>query len=285
MSRVVYTAETRAPLAELVSPLAILRHLYRHRELIAAYAEREFQATHRGTFLGLAWSVISPLIMLALFVGVFGYVFGGRFSPRPDETPAEFALALFVGLSFYNCVGQTLSSAPGLVLANNSYVKTLAFPLEVLSVAAVVNVLRNLAISLAICFTALLAIYHKLPLTALALVFHILCIALISLGISWFLSSLALFVRDVPSIIAPVSTVLMFVSGVFFPLSAVSVKVRWLLKLNPLAVILEQARGALLYGQWPDPAALALVFAFSLAIAIGGYWFFMRAKPAFADVI
>jgi lipopolysaccharide transport system permease protein len=285
MSRVVYTSEPRLPLARLISPYWIARDLLRHRELILAYAKREFQTTHRATYLGLVWTVLSPLIMLALFTFVFGYVFNGRFTQRADETPAEFALALFIGLSLFQCIGQTLASAPNLVVSNSAYVKTLAFPLEILSVSAVMNVLFNLGIALGLCFIAFFAMYGFIHLSALALILHIACLTLICLGLSWLLSSLAVFVRDVAAVIPPLSLVLLFTSSVFFPLSAVGKKVRWILELNPLAVIIDQGRASFLHGQWPDFGALGVVFVISLLTAVLGYWFFMRAKPAFADVI
>jgi lipopolysaccharide transport system permease protein len=285
MSRVVYTSEAGLPTTRLLAPHWILRNLLRHRELISAYAKREFQAAHRGTYLGLMWALISPLIMLALFTMVFGYIFKGRFTQRTTETPAEFALALFVGLSLFNCLAQSLGGAPSLVAANSVYVKTLVFPLEILPVAAVANVLVNLGISLGLCIAAFFAMYGYLHWSAICLVVHVACIALLSLGVSWFVSSLSVFVRDVPAIIPPVSLVLMFASSVFFPLSAVPAAIRRGVQLNPLAIIIDQARGCFLYGQWPAPFALAVVAIFSGLVAVLGYWFFMRAKPAFADVL
>jgi lipopolysaccharide transport system permease protein len=285
VSRVVYTNAPRLPLLQLISPFHIVTDLLRHRELIVAYAKREFQTTHRATYLGFVWSVLSPLIMLALFTFVFGYVFNGRFTQRADETPAEFAIALFVGLSLFQCVGQSMGSAPGLVVSNSAYVKTLAFPLEILSVSAVMNVLFNLAIALGLCFIAFFAMYGFIHASAVALVLHIVCITLICLGVSWFLSSLSVFVRDVAAVVPPLTLILMFTSSVFFPLSAVGKNVRWALELNPLAVIIDQGRAAFLHGQWPDFGVLGVIFIISLLTAVIGYWFFMRAKPAFADVL
>jgi lipopolysaccharide transport system permease protein len=285
VTRVVYTSTPQLPLARLLLPNRILADLLRHRDLIVAYTRREFQATHRATYLGLVWTVLAPLIMLALFVGVFGYIFKGRFLQTGPETPAQFALALFVGLAFFNCVAQSMGSACSLVVANTTYVKTLAFPLEILSVSAVLNVLLNLAIGLGLCFTAFVYLYGVPHLSAICLPLYVVCIALICLGISWFLSAISVFVRDVAGIVPPVSLVLMFGSSVFFPMSSVSPRMRWLLELNPLAVIIEQARGCFLYGQWPDFRMLGVVFVVSLLMAVAGYWVFMRAKPAFADVI
>jgi lipopolysaccharide transport system permease protein len=285
LTRVVYTSTPQLSLARLLQPHRILRDLLRHRELIAAYTKREFQTAHRGTYLGLVWTVLSPLIMLALFTFVFGYIFNGKFNPKAHETPAEFALALFVGLAFFNVFAQSMGSASGLVVGNAAYVKSLAFPLEILPLASVLNALLNLAIALAICFTAHLVMYGFLRWTVLWLPLHVACIALLGLGISWFLAALSVFIRDVPAIVAPISMVLMFVSGCFFPLSVMSPRVRWLAELNPLAVIIDQARGALMYDQSPGPLKLAYVFVFAVVFAVAGYAFFMKAKPAFADVV
>src|SRR5581483_11797714 len=144
MTKFVYTSEARAPLYPLIAPNLILCDLLRKRELIVACARREFHASYRETLLGAVWPVLTPLIMLAIFTLVFGYIFGGKFSQSADETPAEFALAMFVGLSFYLCVGNSLTSAPGLILSNTVYVKTFSFPLEVIAVSTVFNLLANL---------------------------------------------------------------------------------------------------------------------------------------------
>ena len=285
MSKTVYLSSSRAPLGRLISPYWIVRDLMVHRELLLAYAKREFLAAYRETVLGMAWSIFTPLILLALFTLVFGYIFKGRFNQAVAETPAEFALALFIGLSFYLCVGQSLTAAPGLMLANTAYVKTLSFPLEVLPVSAVLNLLANLGIGLALCFIAFFFMHGYIHWTAIWLVPLIVCIGLICLGLSWFLSSLSVFVRDVPSITSPLSMILMFLSGVFFPIESVPPGIAWLFKINPIAIIVDQARSAFLYGRIPSVGATAVVLALSLVAAVGGYWFFIRTKPAFADVI
>lgn len=285
MTRVVYTSAPQLPLSRLLDPRHVLRDLLRHRELIIAYTKREFQATHRGTYLGLIWSVLSPLIMLALFAFVFGHIFGGKFNSKAHETPAEFALALFVGLSFFTAFSQSMGAASGLVVGNAAFVKTLAFPLEILPISSVLNALLNLMIAQAICFTSFLVMYGHLHWTVVWMPLHVLAIALLGLGISWFLSSLSVFIRDTPALVGPITTVLMFGSGCFFPLSVMSPRMRAVLEINPLAVIIDQTRGCLLYGQPPSLLKLGYVLVVSVIFAVVGYVFFMKTKPAFSDVI
>jgi homopolymeric O-antigen transport system permease protein len=285
MTRVVYTSELQEPLRQLLSPSRVVGDLLRHREVIRAFVKRDFHATYRGTYLGPVWSVLSPLIMLALFTFVFGGIFHGRFTHNASETPAQFALAMFIGLSLFNCFSQSVNSGPGLVLANTPYVKTLNFPLQVLSVAAVLQMVINMAIALALCLAIFYWMNGFLYWSAVGLIPFCLCVALFSVGCSWLLAALGVFIRDLPSIVGPITTVLMFLSSVFFSIESVPPRVRWFVELNPLALIIDQSRGCVMYGKWPDFRVLAVIFALSLLIAMLGYAAFMRMKPAFSDVV
>jgi lipopolysaccharide transport system permease protein len=285
MTKAVYTPDSRPPLSRVLSPVWIWRDLSKHFELIRTFAARDYQAQHRNTFLGVAWTMLSPLIMLALFTFVFGYIFKGRFSTSLDESPADFALALFVGLSLYQCIAAALVQSPGLLFANTVYVKTLSFPIEVLPVAQLLNILTGLFISFGLCLAAFLIVHGFLHWTAIFVLLHIVCIALMVLGISWFLSALSVFVPDVPGITSPLSMVLMFLSGVFFSIDNLSPTMQLVFRANPVASLIHDARGAMLYGQVPDFITIAWVFVLSAAMAILGYAFFARSKSAFSDLL
>lgn len=285
MTKNIYTSNPHIDLAKVLSPIWIIKSLLQYKELIISSAMREFHSTYRGTYLGLAWTVLSPLIMLTLFVGVFGYIFGGRFTPNPDETPADFALALFIGLSFYNCIAQTLGASPSQIIGNGIFVKSLSYPLEILTVISVLNILINMIVSLSLCLIAYMLIHGLPPISIICLPWYVMCIILICMGLSWFLSSIAVFIRDVPAITAPISMILMFVSGVFFPLTSIPASIRWIAGLNPLALIIDQARSCFLFGRWPDSLSMLLLLIVSLCIAVIGFAIFMKLKPAFADVM
>jgi lipopolysaccharide transport system permease protein len=285
MTKSVYTATARPPFAQVLSPIRIWRDLAKRSELIFAFARREYQAAHRNTFLGIAWTILSPLIMLALFAFVFGYIFKGRFSSSPDETPVDFALALFVGLSIYNCIGAALNQSPSILFANAVYVKTLSFPIEILAVSQLVNLLTALFISLGLCIGAFLIVHGLVHWTVIFLPIHILCVSLVVLGLSWFLSALSVFVPDVPSIVAPISMVLMFLSGVFFSIDSMPPRVKFIFQLNPLASLIYQARGAVLYGSVPNFVTMGITLFLSVVICIAGYAFFSRSKATFADLL
>ncbi len=110
-------------------PFAFVRDLWRHRELLWQFSLREVELRHRGSHLGLIWSLLNPLLMLSLYVFVFGYIFGGRFGVLPNETRMDFALGVFLGLSIFQFLAETLSAAPNLIVVNPNFVKKVVFPL------------------------------------------------------------------------------------------------------------------------------------------------------------
>ena len=121
--------------------------------------------------------------------------------------------------------------------------------------------------------------------SAICAPFYVLCIFLIAIGLSWGLSALAVFIRDVAAMTSPLTLIRMFMCPIFYPASMVPKSVRWIIDANPLSVIIEDVRASLLYGVWPGFMSMGAVFVVSLLIAVIGYFFFMRSKSAFADVM
>jgi lipopolysaccharide transport system permease protein len=124
-----------------------------------------------------------------------------------------------------------------------------------------------------------------IPLTTLQILPLLIPVILYCLGLTWMFSALGVFLRDIGSLIPPALTILMFLSAIFFPLSAIPKDFRWIVELNPAAILISMARNALVFGQSLDWASLALQTGISLVVAILGYALFLKCKPAFADVI
>ena len=285
MSKVIYTSEPEGFSWRHVLPWRILQDILRYRSLIITTTLQDFRAAYQASYLGLTWQILLPVIMLSIFYLVFGQIFGGRFLNNGTETPIDYALALFVGLGFFNFLAQNIGSATSLITSNATYVKTLSFPLEILSVTSVLNALINLVISLVLTVFVLFFAKGYLHGSAICTPFYVLCIFLIAIGVSWGLSALAVFIRDVTAVTSPLTLILMFMCPIFYPASMVPKKIRWIIDTNPLSVIIEDVRASLLYGVWPSLVSMAAIFIASLLIAIFGYFFFMRSKSAFADVM
>lgn len=258
--------------------------LWQHRELLWQFTLRNVELRHKGSHLGLVWSVLNPLLMLGLYVMVFGYVFSGRFGIIPGETRADYALGIFAGLTLLHFVSEVLATSPSLIVSNPNFVKKVVFPLEVLPAAAVGSAIFHLAISLALALAAVLVAGVPLTVEVLWLPVIILPLVLLALGIAWFFSALGVFFRDIGQIMQFLSMALMWCSGVFF--SAEKYPAAWTyLRFNPLLLAIDLTRDAMLWHRPVNGVHLAYIYGFSLAVCYLGYAVFRQMRSAFADVL
>ena len=265
-------------------PFSFLATGWRHRRLILRLARRRIEARYRGSMLGLLWSVAHPLLMLGVYTFVFSTVFRARWQ-RPEGGDADFALFLFSGLIFYSVLAECVNEAPRLMLDNRLYIKQLQFPIETLSWVSIATALFGFAVS-----AVILVGFHSLvagapPPTALYLPLVLFPLVLLALGLSWLLSSLGTFLRDLSQVTGVLTAALLFVSPIFYPSSVIPEAWQAAFHLNPLAPILEMARATLLEGFPPDWASLALLVVVGWGVAWLGFTWFMKTKGAFADVL
>ncbi len=285
MSTQMPSSNERVSVSHLVLPWRIAAHLIRYWSLIWQFSKREVLARYRGSYLGVLGSLVRPMAMFAVYAVVFGCIFQSKLGHGPDESKFDFALALFCGLVVYDFVAECIGRAPMLVLANPNYVTRVVFPLEILCVSTVGAALAQLVISLVPLLAGLLLAHGAIPLTALYLPVILLPLILICLGAGWFLAGLGVFVRDISTLVPVFLSIMMFASAIFYSLSKVPVEYLPLFLLNPLAVAVDQARNAVLWGIAPACPHYLLMLAIGLVVLAGGYAFFMRTKRAFADVM
>lgn len=265
-------------------PLAPFRRLWRDRALIVRLAAREISGRYRGTMAGLFWLVLLPLFMLGVYVYAFGVIFQARWGGAEQDT-ASFALLLFSGLSLFNFIAETWTRAPGVVLENPAYVKKVIFPLEALVAASVLASGFTLLVNLCVLALAYPFVFGAPPLTALFLPVVLAPLALLVLGVSYFLASIGVFLRDVRPLIGVLMTAMLFLSPVFYPLEAVPEGVRAIIALNPMSVLLEEVRGLLFWGTSPNVLALSVQYGLGVAVFLLGWAWFARTRKAFADVL
>ena len=271
--------------ASLLSPSGFFRNFWRHRNLIAQFSRREIDARYRGTNLGLYWSLVTPLILLLIYTFAFGAVFRMRWPNMQNDGLAAFAVVLFCSLWSFNIFAECATRAPSLVLAVPNFVKRVVFPLEILAVAALASALFHGAISLLVLLTGVWFVFGSVPWTVLLLPIVAVPLIGMTLGVSWFLASLGVFLRDVGHAVGLVVQVLLFTTPIFFPVEAVPDKYQPLIWLNPLTWIVEDVRRTVLWRQQPDWSSLAWRIPLSLAVMLCGYVWFMKSKRGFADVL
>lgn len=268
-----------------LNPLGPFRDLHRHRELLRQFARREIEARYRGSYLGLVWSLITPLVMLATYTFVFSTIFQARW--RADVTPqrGEFALTLFAGLIAFNVFAECVTRAPTLVIANTNYVKNVVFPVQILPVSAFGAALFHGAINVAILVVASLVVFGRLSSTIWLLPIAALPLFALCLGLSWFLASLGVFLRDTTYAVGLAMQILFFLTPVFYRRDAVPEPLRRVLDVNPLSNIVEDFRRTLIWNQVPDWPAWGVAMAICGALFLLGYAWFMITKTGFADVV
>jgi lipopolysaccharide transport system permease protein len=262
-----------------------VRNLYAHRNLIRQFAWRDVEARYKGSYLGMVWSFVTPLMMLAVYSFVFSVVMKAKWGVSQNESKLDFALTMFCGMTVFNIFGECVSRASGLILQYPNYVKKVVFPLEILPVATLGSSLINAGLSLIILLLGVVIFLPTWPVTIFLFPLVLVPICALTLGVSWFLASMGVFIRDIAQPVGVIVQMLFFVSGIFFPPSAVPEDVRFLMEVNPFVGILEDARRTLLWGQWPDWPWLIAITVLSLIVMQLGYFWFMRTKKAFADVI
>ncbi len=266
------------------SPSEMISSLWRNRELIKASAKREVLGRYRGSVMGILWSFFNPLLMLAVYTIVFSVVFQARWGSG-SSSKTEFALVLFAGLMMFNLFAECINRSPSLILSNVNYVKKVVFPLEILPAVTLISALFHTLISLAVWFLAYGFFFGVPHVTALLLPLVVIPFLMLIMGLSWCLASLGVYLRDVSQIISVVTSVLMFMSPVFYPASALPENYRYILYLNPMSPVIEMTRDVLYWGKIPNSQVLSVYCLSTAFIAWLGFAWFQKTRKGFADVL
>lgn len=256
--------------------------LARHRGLIRAFTARDILARYRGSVGGLAWSVVQPLALLALYTLVFSWILEIRLGP--DVGTDSFALFLLAGLLPWQAIQEGLTRSAGVLLEHSMLVKRTPFPTDILPVYVSFSALTFQLIGTAVLLVAMLP---RRPPTPALLAFPVLLAlqVLLTVGLGWMIASVNVYVRDVGQLLGIALTLWMFLTPIVYPPSLVPAGLRFLLGVNPLALLVEGYRRILLQGSWPSPVSLTILAAMALAAFSGGFALFRRLQPGFADVL
>jgi lipopolysaccharide transport system permease protein len=266
---------------------ALFLDLWRNRRLILQMTQREVVGRYKGSVMGITWSLLNPILMLVVYTFVFSVIFKSRWGSAAGigEDRTQFALILFVGMIVHGLFAEVVNRAPSLIVGNANYVKKVVFPVEVLPVVSTGTAVFHSMVSLGVLLIAFLMVHGYVPLTALALPVILLPFLMLILGLAWMLASLGTFLRDISQTVGIITSVMMFLSPVFYPISAMPESFRPFFMANPLTLIIEQSRNVLIWGRWPDWPGLALYWIISVAVAAAGFAWFQKTRKGFADVL
>jgi lipopolysaccharide transport system permease protein len=267
------------------NPVRISRNLWSERDLIRQLTLREVIGRYRSSYLGFLWAFLNPLLMLAVLTFVFSVVFKAKWGISTDEGKMEFAMTIFCGMIAFNLFSECLNRAPGLIIGSPHYVKKIVFPAEILPVYVLLSSLIHLLISMGILILGIVIFMHRIPWTVIYFPLVLIPLLFLSLGLAWFFASIGVFIRDIGNTIGFLTTLLFFTTPIFYPISALPESLRTVIRVNPLAVIVEDFRRIMIWGRPPDWGWYGLLVFISLMVLLSGYAWFMKSKKAFADVI
>ncbi|MEP7042438.1 MAG: ABC transporter permease [Dokdonella sp.] len=266
-----------------MKPTSLLRRAWNRRDLFLEFVKREVSGRYSGSHLGLVWSFFNPLLMLGVYTLAFREFLGMRW-PNLD-TRADFSLMIFCGMIVHSLLAECLTRAPTCIVGNTNLVKKVVFPLAILPCVTVASSLFHAALSLVVLLLFVLASQHTLSPTVLYLPLVFLPYTLLLCGISWFMASLGVFMRDIVQVSGVIATVFMFLSPVFYPASNLKPSYRGWMAYNPLTLIIDQTRKLVMFGESPDWPALGVYTVVACVVMLLGYWWFQRTRDGFADVL
>ena len=252
------------------------------------FTKRDIESRHKGSYLGVLWMMIGPLLEFAVYTIVFALIFRGRYGDVPTETSATYALGIFLSLTLYRLVVETMSVAPTVIVSQPNLVKKVVFPVQVLPLCSLGGILLRVGISLLFFILGFLIWGPGLSMTNLWLPIVILPLIILSLGLAWLLAALGVFLRDISQVTGVLGIVILWSSAIFYSAKMVVEKepLIWsFLRFNPLLHTIEDARRVMLWQLPPGAGSLVYAWIFALLIAWLGHATFRKLRPAFADVI
>jgi len=265
-----------------LNPARMVSDLWRNRYLLGQLIKRDVLLRYRGAMFGVLWIFLSPLIMLAIFAFVFGQVFQARW-PQQAAGGLPFWLLLFSGLITFNIFAEAVSRAPASVRGYPSFVKKIIFPLPILPLVPLGAALVHAAFNFLV-MVAALAWAGSLRWELVFFPLLLLPLILLALGISWFVAAWGVYIKDMTQIVPMFVQMLMFMSPVFYPASAVPAALRQVYRYNPVAAVIEGTR-SLVAGQPIEWDAWAIALAAGVVAMILGYAFFLDSQEEFADAL
>ena len=255
-----------------------------HRSLTIELTKRDILGRYRGASFGLLWSLISPFLMLGVYTFAFGFVMKSKWPPV-DGHSAHFSVILFIALIVHGFFAECLNRSPHLITSQPNFVKRVIFPLEIFPWSMLLSALFHMAMNVLAFIVLRLAIEGVVAWTIIFLPLVVLPLALLTLGVSWVLAALGVYLRDIGQITGVLATALLFMSSAMIPLSVVPQHYRIFFMMNPLTFIIDQAREVALWGNAPDWLGLLIYGLVGIGMAYIGYLWFSLTRKGFGDVL
>jgi homopolymeric O-antigen transport system permease protein len=261
--------------------LPMLRELIQYRELVLNLTIRDLTLRYKRSALGVAWSLLNPLFMMAIYTLVFSLFL------RVVRLPNYWALVLG-GILVWTFLSSAVTSATSSFIAGGGLITKVHFPIESLSMANVLAHFVNFTVSIALLLVALVIAHIPLGPSLVLLPVLMLATLALALGIGLLLASITVYFRDLEHLVTLALAALFYLTPIIYVLDphalpAAAGRFIWILRLNPLTWFLESYHAVLYYGRWPDPSFLGLSLTSAVLAVAAGYVVFARLRPRLAE--
>jgi lipopolysaccharide transport system permease protein len=277
-----YQSSAKIPLWQPVMAL-----VNEHSGLIRSMVRRDLTSRYKGSMMGLAWTFITPAIMIVIFTLIFQGIFNASFSSRygVQEGYLSYGINLYCGLLPWIAISDGIQRSTISLIENVNLVKRVVFPIEALPVNLALSAIVQQLIGTVILLIAALILEHRVQPTILLLPLLMVPQLLVTIGLGWLMASLGVFIRDMPQFNHLALQMCMYITPIFYPEHQIPERFRWVVTFNPLAPLIRSYRRILLEGSMPDWSGLMITLGFGMVCFVLGYWWFQRTKKAFADVL
>lgn len=259
--------------------MKLLKDLYAYRELLKTNVKKEIRGKYKGSFLGVLWSFINPLLMTLVYALIFPFLMRGA-------GYEHYTTFLIIGILCWNWFASSIQLGTATVLGNGGIIKKVYFPREILPISVVTSGLVNFIITCLI--MALFLIFSGIGFSKYILFLPLIIMAqyFLILGIVFITSALNVFVRDLEYIINFLIQMLFYATPILYSADMFAgTKLEILMKINPMATIVNSYRNILYWHAMPELKSLIVVLIGSLVLCGIGLLIFRKLSKGFAEEV
>ena len=253
----------------------IFQKIYKYRELLKTNVKKEIRGRYKNSFLGILWSFLNPLLQLAVYSVIFGALLAGG-----DKT---YHIYICVALIPWTYFTTTISQAAFTIIGNGDIIKKVYFPREILPISVVTSGAVNFLISTIIILAFVLGAGLGLTKYIILYPFVLLIQYILLLGISFIVSSITVYFRDLEHIIGVVLMAAFYATPIVYRLSDLPANLQVIMQLNPMTHLINAYRDIFYYHQMPDMKMLLILLGISLVLTVIGYFIFKKLQKGFAE--
>ncbi|MDR6878745.1 ABC transporter permease [Bacillus sp. 3255] len=262
----------------------MFKNFWHHRELIKQFTVRDVISRYKGSYLGIFWSFLNPLLMLTVYTFVFSEIFKSKWNTG-SGSKMEFALIIFAGLSVFSIFSEVTTRSPSLIVSNSNYVKKVVFPLEILPISILGSSIIHAMISIFILISGVFLFLGEFHWTIIYFPIVTIPLLLYATGLGWFLAAIGVYLRDIGQIVGIAVQALQMLSPIFYPVTSIPDYLKPFYAINPFTYIVEDIRNIFIFGMLPNWTGLGFNTLIGIVVLLIGYYCFQKLRGGFADVI